>query len=361
MEHGWQGNYYETVKVAKETGLKPVIGAEAYWVKDRTEKDASNCHIYLGAKNENGRQAINDIISEANLTGFYRQARVDIPLILSLPKDDVIVTTACLAYWKYQDIDEITKLFAKHFGKNFFLEVQYHNTDSQRQVNKHILELHNSLKIPLIMGCDSHYIHINQTQNRTDFLYSKNIQYPDEEGWYLDYPDGDTAYERFAKQCVLSHNEINDAIDNTNIFMEVENYDNPIFNTDIKMPSLYPNYSQEQKDTEYKKLVWAGWDEYKNKVPQNQWQHYEDEINKEIQTVIDTKMSDYFIDNYYIIRQGKENGGWLTKTGRGSAVSFITNMLLGFTEVDRIAAKVHMYPERFMSTTRILQSGSLPD
>ncbi len=32
------------------------------------------CYIYLGAKNENGRQAINDIISEANLTGFYRQA-----------------------------------------------------------------------------------------------------------------------------------------------------------------------------------------------------------------------------------------------------------------------------------------------
>ena len=51
----------------------------------------------------------------------------------------------------------------------------------------------------------------------------------------------------------------------------------------------------------------------------------------------------------------------MTKSGRGSAVSFITNMLLGFTEVDRIAAKVHMYPERFMSATRILQSGSLPD
>ena len=360
-EHGWQGNYFETVRLAKEYGLKPLIGAEAYWVKDRTEKDRTNCHIFLGAKNEHGRQALNDVLSEANLTGFYGQPRLDVPLLLSLPKDDLIVTTACIAYWRYEDIEDITAALAKHFGKNFFLEVQYHNTESQRELNKRILRLHNELNIPLIMGCDSHYIGADQGQTRTDFLVSKGLTYPDEEGWFLDYPDGDTAYERFANQCVLSHNEINDAMDNTSVFLEVEEYDSPIFNTDIKMPSLFPNLSQAEKNEKYKSLVWSGWEEYKKQVPEDKWSLYESEIEKEIKTVEDTKMADYFIDNYHIIRKGKENGGWLTKSGRGSAVSFITNMLLGFTEVDRIAAKVHMYPERFMSATRILQSGSLPD
>ena len=360
-EHGWQGNYFETVRLAKEYGLKPLIGAEAYWVKDRTEKDRTNCHIFLGAKNERGRQALNNVLSEANLTGFYGQPRLDVPLLLSLPKDDLIVTTACIAYWRYENIEEITAMLAKHFGKNFFLEVQYHNTESQRELNKRILRLHNELKIPLIMGCDSHYIGADQGQTRTDFLVSKGLTYPDEEGWFLDYPDGDTAYERFANQCVLSHNEINDAMDNTGVFLEVEEYDSPIFNTDIKMPSLFPTLSQEEKNEKYKSLVWSGWEEYKTQVPEEKWALYESEIEKEIKTVEDTKMADYFIDNYHIIRKGKENGGWLTKSGRGSAVSFITNMLLGFTEVDRIAAKVHMYPERFMSATRILQSGSLPD
>ena len=360
-EHGWQGNYFETVRLAKEYGLKPLIGAEAYWVKDRAEKDRTNCHIFLGAKNERGRQALNDVLSEANLTGFYGQPRLDVPLLLSLPKDDLIVTTACIAYWRYENIEEITAMLAKHFGKNFFLEVQYHNTESQRELNKRILRLHNELKIPLIMGCDSHYIGADQGQTRTDFLVSKGLTYPDEEGWFLDYPDGDTAYERFANQCVLSHSEINDAMDNTGVFLEVEEYDSPIFNTDIKMPSLFPTLSQEEKNEKYKSLVWSGWEEYKKSVPEDKWALYESEIEKEIKTVEDTHMADYFIDNYHIIRKGKENGGWLTKSGRGSAVSFITNMLLGFTEVDRIAAKVHMYPERFMSATRILQSGSLPD
>lgn len=360
-EHGWQGNYFETVRLAKEYGLKPLIGAEAYWVKDRSEKDRTNCHIFLGAKNEQGRQAINDILSEANLTGFYGQPRLDIPLLLSLPKEDVIVTTACIAYWRYEDIEDITAAFAKHFNKNFFLEVQYHNTEAQRELNKRILRLHNKLKIPLIMGCDSHYIDTTQGQTRTDFLVSKGLTYPDEDGWFLDYPDGDTAYERFANQCVLSHTEINDAMDNTAVFLDIEEYDSPIFNTEIKMPSLFPALTQEEKNEKYKSLVWGGWKEYKKSVPESKWDLYESEIQKEIKTVEDTNMADYFIDNYYIIHKGKENGGWLTKSGRGSAVSFITNMLLGFTEVDRIAAKVHMYPERFMSATRILQSGSLPD
>ena len=211
------------------------------------------------------------------------------------------------------------------------------------------------------MGCDSHYIKPEDEQIRIDFLESKGLKYPDEEGWYMDVPDGDTAYNRFAKQGVLSHDQIVEAISNTHVFADVEEYDCPIFNTDIKMPTMYPDWNQAQRNAEYQRLVWAGWDNYKAEVPEEKWPHYEQEIQNEIQVVLDTNMADYFINNYHIMKRGKENGGWLTKTGRGSAVSFITNKLLGFTEVDRIAASVKMYPDRFMSTERILQAGTLPD
>lgn len=360
-EHGWQGNYWECYKLAKQYGLKMLFASEAYWVKDRLEKDSTNCHIFLGAKNEHGRQCLNDILSEANLTGFYGRPRVDIPLLLSLPKDDVWVTSACLAGWWYEDAEDIWTTLFDHFGKNFFLEVQYHDTDKQREINERVLKLHNQIKAPLIMGCDSHFIFPQEDQNRIDFINSKGMHYADEDNWYMDMPDGNTAYERFAKQGVLTHTDIMDAINNTQVFCDVEEYDSPIFNSEIKMPTLYPDWTQEQRDEEYKRLVWSGWDAYKADISREKWPHYEDEIKSEVQTVVDTHMADYFIDNYHIIRKGKENGGWLTKTGRGSAVSFITNKLLGFTEVDRIAASVKMYPERFMSTTRILASGSLPD
>ena len=360
-EHGWQGQYNDVIDLAKANGLKPLVSAEAYWVKDRFEKDRSNCHIFIAAMNEKGRRALNDVLSEANLTGFYGQPRLDVSLILSLPKDDIVVTTACIGYWRYEDVEEITAKFAEHFGDHFFLEVQYHNTESQIQLNQRILELRKKLGAKLIMGCDSHYVMADQGQARTDFLFSKGLEYPDEEGWFLDYPDGDTAYERFANQCVLSHEEILEAMNNTNIFLEVEEYDSPIFNDDIKLPSLYPTWTQAEKNKEYERLVWEGWSEYRKSVPKERWPEYEEEIQKEMQVVIDTFMADYFIIDHAVMKRGKELGGKLTKSGRGSGASFLTNTLLGFSDVDRISSSVHMYPERFMSTTRILQSKGIPD
>jgi len=360
-EHGWQGRYIETFELAKQYNLKFLFASEAYWVKNRFEKDDTNSHIFIAAKNENGRQAINDILSEANISGFYKRPRIDIPLLLSLPSSDVIVTTACIAYWKYEDIDDITLNLFKHFGNNFYLEVQYHNTQSQREINKHILDLSKENGIKIIMGCDSHYILESERQNRTDYLASKQINYPDEMDWYMDYPDGKTAYKRFADQCVLTHEEIIEAIENTNIFLDVEEYDNPCFTKDIKMVTLYPQLTQKERDALYINLVKEKWNEEKKNIPKEKWDLYESEIQKEINTVIETKHSDYFLVDYEIVKRGIEKGGVISSTGRGSGVSFYTNKLLGFTDVDRISAQVKMYPERFMSATRILESKSLAD
>lgn len=360
-EHGNAGRYIEGYELAEKYNLKFLMGAEAYWVKDRLEKDRTNCHIYLGARNENGRQSINDVLSEACLTGFYGQPRIDIPLLLSLPANDIWLTSACLAFWKYDDIDDIVSKLKEHFGTNFYLEVQYHNTDRQREINRHILALSKDLKIPLIMGCDSHYIYEDKATDRADFLSSKGMEYGDEDGWFMDYPDGDTAYKRFADQCVLSHDQILEAINNTNIFLDVEPYDNPCFTHDVKMPTLYPSWTQEQKDAEYDRIVWGAWELEKNNVPAKRWPEYETEIKREIDIVHTTMHSDYFLLDRQIIKRGRELGGVITPTGRGSGVSFITNKLLGLTDVDRIAATVKMYPERFMSPTRILETKSLAD
>jgi hypothetical protein len=316
-EHGWQGPQNIYYDLAKQYNLKFVMSAEAYWVKDRHEKDLTNCHIWVGAKNENGREAINNALSEANLTGFYRQPRLDKELILALPRDDVWVTSACIAGWKYDDAEEIFKEYSDHFGGNFFLEVQYHNTEPQIALNQKILNLHDREGIPLIAGCDSHYIFETQAQDRTDLIESKGWHYPEEDGWFLDYPDTNTTYSRFVKQGVLDGKQIEEAINNTNVFLNVETYDSDIFTNKIKIPSLYPGWTQEEKDREYERLVWNGWDAYKANVPSENWPHYEDEIKSEIATVEECKMSDYFILNHEIIKKGKENGGWLTKSGRG--------------------------------------------
>ena len=144
VEHGWAGNYFKTYddleKYNKKnnTHIRFVFGVEAYWVKDRHEEDKSNCHIILLARNDNGRKAINKIISIDNKDGYYYRPRIDFELLNMLPCEDVMITTACIAFWnKYDDIDNIVCHLSNKF-KYFYLEVQSHNTIPQQLLCLHL-------------------------------------------------------------------------------------------------------------------------------------------------------------------------------------------------------------------------------
>lgn len=388
VEHGWQGYYYQCYELAQKYNLKFVFGAEAYWVKDRQKeyeeidpstgetlknkdgtikayKDSSNCHILLLAKTEIGRRAINKILSEANETGYYFRPRIDLELLLSLPPNDVVVTTACVAYWKYNDIEDITLQLWKHFGKNFYLEIQAHDTDQQREISRRILSLSQKYGIEMIVGLDSHYIYPEQAQEREYILEAKDVHYKDEEGWYMDYPDDEEVMRRFMKQGVFTREQVQRAMDNTDISLTFDDYakDNPVFSKDIKLPTLYPNLSQEERNKKYSVLISKLFREYaeKHHITGEEYKKYLEGIKMEVQTVKDTGMADYFLLDYEIVKRAIEKGGVLTDSGRGSSVGYFTNTLLGFSKVDRFQSPITLYPERFISKTRILETHSLPD
>jgi len=362
VNHGWCSRYIEYYELAQEYNLKFLFGTEAYIVKDRFEKDRTNAHIILLAKNENGRRKINKIISEANVTGFYYRARIDFDLLYSLPKDDVWITSACVSgIWKYEDADELVLQMFEHFGNSFFLEVQSHNTFAQKAINSKIINLANQNNIKIIFGCDSHFIYPDQDKDRDDYLLSKHIEYEDEVGWYMDYPNGEEVIYRFEKQNVLSKAQIKETIDNTNTFLDVEEYKSAVFSKNIKLPSIYPGKTQEEKNDLLWEIISKRWKEEKEKVPQQLWEKYVSEIQKEMDIVIETNMADYFLLDYEVIKRGKELGGNITLSGRGSAPSFYICKLLDFTTIDRISAPIKLFPERFMTKERILDAGSLPD
>ena len=374
VEHGWQGYYFETYELAKKYDLKFIFGAEAYWVKNRFEKDRTNGHIIMLAKNENGRRAINSILSTANEDGYYFRPRVDVELLLSIPADDVMITTACIAFWHYDDIEDILVQLHNHFKKNLFLEIQYHDTESQVKLNQRILALSEKYGIEMIVGMDSHYIYPNQSKERDYILAAKNIHYEDEDGWFMDYPDDETTMNRFLKQGVFTKDQIQRAMDNTDLLLEFEDYaiNNRIFSKGIKLPSLYdgqhtidgvllPKLDQEQRNKEYSKLISKLFKAYVKDVDESQYDEYFEGVKNEVQVIKDTNMSDYFLIDYYMVKRALEKGGVLTDSGRGSSVGYFTNTLLGFSKVDRFQSPIKLYPERFISKSRILETKSLPD
>lgn len=358
--HGTQGSIWACADIAAKKGLRWRYVSEAYFVLDRHEKDNTNCHLIVAAKTRKGVGDLNMALSEANLTGYYYRPRLDMDLLLSLDPRDVFVTTACLAgVYKYgaEQAEQIITRLQSHFRDSFMLEVQYHPSPKQREVNEFILKLNRKHRIPLIAGTDSHFILPEDAALRNYRLEANHIIYEDEDGFLLDYPSGEEAVHRFQRQGVLTNAHIREAMENTLVFLDFEDVE---LDRSRKIPTLYPELTMEERNQRYRDLVYSEWERFSTGLTREEKSVRLEGIQYEVDTITSTNTSDYFLLDYEIVKRAKEKGGVITATGRGSGVSYLTNTLLGFSSVDRFAIPVEMFPDRFISADR-LKSGSVPD
>lgn len=357
MEHGYQGNVFEAHRLCEEYGLKLIVGTEAYFVEDRLEKDKANYHIMILALNDKGYRQMNKIMSVANKDGYYYKPRVDFDLLKKLNPKNFIITTACVG-GVARDGDlksyEIIGRLKKHFGENLYLETQSHDHKMQKKHNEVVLKMKDHFGLKLIHGNDSHYILPKDAKYRDLFLKAKGIEYAEEEGFILDYPDTNTIIDRYKKQNILNDEQIQEALEST---LVLENAEAININTDIKLPKV----SKDPK-SELKQIINNAWIKERDSIPRQRWQEYIEAIRYEMDIVDKTNMENYFIlDQKIVDKAVNEYGGVVTKTGRGSAPSFYITKLLGLTDIDRLNSPITLYPTRFMSTARILETKSLPD
>ncbi len=341
-------------KTSENEKLKYIHSTEAYWVKNRYEKDRKNCHMVIVAKNADGRGDINFALSRANEDGYYYKPRIDLELLFDIPKDNVIVTSACIAGWNYEDAEDIWIKIHNYFGDNFYLEVQPHNTDKQKKLNQKILRIAKDNNIQIIAGMDSHFLNDKSSVKRDQILKYKGVNYPDEEGWYMDWPDTKTVIQRFKEQGILSEEDIYRSIMNTNVF--VTECREIILDKSFKIPTVYQGKTYEEKCKIYKHELNIAYAKEKEKSKKKA-----DGVRYEAKEVMDSGVVDYFLTSKAIVDDAVNNeGGILTTTSRGSAASFITNKLLGLTTVDRFNADIPIYPERFLTKERVV-AGMMPD
>lgn len=389
-EHGYPGEWLKMYDICKNTldentrkkmQLNNPIAfrysAEVYWVKDkdkifyekytdkkgkeqvREKKDNANCHMVLVARNYNAIRKLNYIISCAHVDGFYYKPRIDLKLLFELNKNDVYITSACIAGWKYEDAEEIWLKIWEHFGDSFFLEYQTHNSKEQKALNKKIYEMSQKYGIQTIIGLDTHYISKEDCIKRDNLLKRKGLHYEEEDGWYMDFPNGKEAYRRMTDQAVLPSEEILYAMMNTHVF--INGCQDMTYDTGFKIPIL-----DEYKDYDYQKRADVLHKILEDKYEQEDEEHHTPDRKEgmlyEFGEVKDSGTVDYFLDNSTLVDLAiSKYGGQLTTTSRGSASSYYSSKLLGFTTMDRFEAEVPIYPERFITKERILSSHQMPD
>ena len=370
-EHGWCGDQFEVYDLGNKYDLKPINAMEGYIVANPLEKDNSNYHIVIIPKSDKARRKLNKISSRANTEGYYYKPRIFIDDLLKCDKDDYYITNACCGgILKNKDsFENIFMPLYNHFKDNMLLEVQTHNSESQKRINTIALKLKEELGLRLIHANDSHYIYPEDSVDRLEFLKGKGLNYGEEDEYILDYPDYDTIVERYKLQGILSDDEIKEALETTLIFDDINNIE---LNKKIKMPNIYKELSVDERINKLKEIVSVNFGKIikEDNITDEELPKYIKSIQEEMNVIEETKSihtMDYFLFNERLVKKAvDEYNGVLTTSSRGSAGAFYINRLLNITQLDRNRSKIPLYYERFMSSARLLgdnppYTSSLPD
>ena len=185
------------------------------------------------------------------------------------------------------------------------------------------------------------------------------MHYEDEDGWYMDFPNGKEVFKRMVEQAVVPEGEIIYSMMNTHVFVDgCEEFE---YDTEFKIPILdeYKTLTYVQRAEELRKILY---EEYQKEDGDHKSQQRLEAIEYEFGEYKDSGCADYPLDNYKLVNLAINKYGWeLTTTSRGSAASYYTNKLLGFTTMDRFEAEVPIFPERFITKDRIIASHQMPD
>lgn len=173
------GNLYgalEFYQKAKDAGINPVVGYEAYIAPEsRHQKDAGNLkeasyHLTLLAQNRTGFKNLIKLSSKAFLEGFYFKPRIDKEL-LAAHSEGIICLSGCVsgefsrAILKgtggeehLAEAMEVAGWFHKTFGDRYFVEIQNNGLEIQRLAMEGAVDVAKRMGLPLVCTSDAHYV-----------------------------------------------------------------------------------------------------------------------------------------------------------------------------------------------------------
>ena len=176
-DHGVMYGAVRFYKEAKAQGIHPVIGCEVYLAprmrQERAEVGGQRYyHLILLAENELGYRNLVQLVSLANIEGYYYKPRIDKELLRRY-HEGIIALSACVAGEIPQAIlrgereraEKLVEEYIDIFGrKNFFLEIQDHGIPDEKTAFAGVIDLSEKFGVGLVATNDIHYVHKEDTE-----------------------------------------------------------------------------------------------------------------------------------------------------------------------------------------------------
>ena len=359
-DHGVMYGAIEFYRMAKEEGIKPIIGCEVYMIEgdinDKSKK-VSNNHLVLLAKDKKGYQNLLKIVSISHIDGFYYKPRINHEL-LEKYHEGLIVLSACLGGEiprmllnnDYEKAKERTLYFKNLFGKDFYLELQDHGLEGQKRINPELIKLSKELELELVITNDSHYtkkedavchdillcMQTGKTRNDPSRMRFANNEF------YI--KNSEQLRESFDW---LDEETFNNAIDNT---VKISEKCNLILDMGKSILPNYPIPKNHTVESYLDKLVRENLlKRYEKITPE-----LEDRVRYELKIIGEMGFAAYFLIVWDFIKHARDNDVPVGP-GRGSAAGSLIAYALGITEIDPI--RHNLLFERFLNPERV----SMPD
>lgn len=359
-DHGVMYGAMELYRLAKEAGVKPVIGCEFYIIdgdiKDK-EKKQDMYHLVLIAKNNEGYKNLVKLASIAHVDGFYYKPRINHEL-LEKYSNGLICLSACiggevpkliLKGFK-EDAIEKAKYYKKLFGEDYYIEIQDHGLDEQKRTNPDLIKIAKELDIELVITNDSHYTKREDAhwhdillclQTNANYNDANRFRFSNNE-FYIKTVD-----ELRQSFKWLDNETFDKAIENT---VKVAEKCNLIINMGR---SVLPNYEIPANHTIESYLsfkVREGVEKRYGEITPDIEKRYKFEL----EIIESMGFSAYFLIVWDFINYARENN-IPVGPGRGSAAGSIVAYSLGITDIDPI--EHNLLFERFLNPERV----SMPD
>ncbi|MGM7677390.1 DNA polymerase III subunit alpha [Microbacterium sp. A94] len=372
-DHGNTFAAFEFYNAAKNAGVKPIIGLEAYvtpgthrgdrtrvaWGAPEQKRDdvsgsGAYTHMTMWSQSTEGMHNLFRLSSLSSLEGQYFKPRMDRDLLQTYGKG-LIATTGCpsgeiqtrLRLGQYDAARAAAAEFQDIFGKeNYFAEIMDHGLDIERRVITDLLKISKDLGIPLVGTNDSHYTHQHEADAHAALLCVQS-------GSTLDNPnrfkfDGDGYYIKTAQEMRQLFRDHPEACDNTLLIAERCEVE---FNTSANYMPRFPVPEGESEDSWLVKEVEAGLHyRYPGGIP--------DKVRKqaeyETDIILQMGFPGYFLVVADFINWAKDNG-IRVGPGRGSGAGSMVAYAMKITDLDPLEHGLIF--ERFLNPDRV----SMPD
>ena len=371
-DHGNTFGAYEFYKASKSSGVKPIIGIEAY-VTPKTHRserkrvrwgdgggdDVSGggafTHMTLWAENTPGMHNLFRLSSRASMEGYFYKPRMDREL-LSTYAEGLIATTGCpsgevqtyLRLGKYDEAIASAAEFRDIFGVgNYYVELMDHGLTIENRVRADLLKIARDLKLPLVATNDLHYAARSDAAAHEVLLCVQSGSTMADAGRFKF--DGDGYYLKSPAEMRALFADLPEACDNT--LAIAERCDVAFTEGNGTFMPRYPCPPGETEDSWFLREVEVG---LARRYPGGIPPEVREQADFETKVIISMGFAGYFLVVADFINWAKENG-IRVGPGRGSGPGSMAAYAMRITDLDPL---VHgLIFERFLNPDRV----SMPD